>query len=923
MEQKILQFMEHYGSAFIVGTHPPSSLSYYNKSASALFGIEGSLDLELFQRIFEKSELNLKEALDNELFQREYAIFEHVLLRKADGTDLLCQVTAGFFDQEHREVFVEITPYQNNLMALTRHLMNQSLRPEAILKWDKELTLLHCNQPFYQLFGASRESCMAKYHHKMGNTFALEKKERLQDEIGDALARNDTYYTEVEVVSLTGGKKWVGFQLQKRVIDDSEVKIFCFANNVDEKVRAKEEVSLLNQYLAVVQESTVDLLYRVDIAKNTIYHYSDFLSVQGEDKVISDYVNVFFERNTVHPQDKEAYLESYRLFYEEDVISETPVRFSLGGRPYQWYKITGKKIYDSHGELKEVFGALVNVQEKHEIAREMEQVNQYFTAMLELSNDILFRIEMDGLVLHHKVHSSQTLMQQSEIPNYLEQFVKNNIVHPEDLQRYLQEVERFHQGKLQCMTVRFAIKNEEYQWYRVLGKTIFNKNGEIQEIWGRLVSIQDTEVVKEELSTLNQFFTAMQEMDQDVVFRIDLATMTLYFRKQIAPNQWEKVEIPDFFNTFHRENQVHPDDRERYFRLAGAYFDGRILDSDFHCEVRFALVTEHYVWYDIKCRKIYDKDGIATEVYGKLLNIDTEKAMSRGYSQLNQYFTAMQSLTSNHLFHIEVKTMTFIHSDKNINRLGFGLEISNFVETFIKKAVIRPEDAEIYRENTQKFIAGEQMEYQIQLAVDTDVYEWFHIKGQFIFDERGESSEIFGTMQNIQRQKDLENKANYDGLTETRNIKSFEAEVRRELENPETSSHHALVFLDMDDFKLVNDSYGHQFGDFVLETFAKRLKNCVRDTDIIGRLGGDEFVVYLKGVFHEDMALERANTMLDRLKPAIGNGKYSHVQGASIGIALIPEGGCSYQELYERADKAVYHSKKIGKNVVTIYNSGM
>ncbi len=178
-------------------------------------------------------------------------------------------------------------------------------------------------------------------------------------------------------------------------------------------------------------------------------------------------------------------------------------------------------------------------------------------------------------------------------------------------------------------------------------------------------------------------------------------------------------------------------------------------------------------------------------------------------------------------------------------------------------------------------------------------------------------------MRNIQNQLDLERKASQDLLTEVLNKIAFEEKVNEVLLEETKGVFHALVIIDMDDFKGVNDEHGHQFGDFILENFAQRMKNCIRATDFIGRLGGDEFVIFLRGVFNREMALKRVETMFDRLKNPFADGKHSHRLKVSVGIAIIPEDGITYDVLYRNADLAVYESKKQGKNVATLYSTDL
>lgn len=133
-------------------------------------------------------------------------------------------------------------------------------------------------------------------------------------------------------------------------------------------------------------------------------------------------------------------------------------------------------------------------------------------------------------------------------------------------------------------------------------------------------------------------------------------------------------------------------------------------------------------------------------------------------------------------------------------------------------------------------------------------------------------------------------------------------------------THHILIMLDIDRFKQLNDSYGHQFGDKALHRAASRLKSALRREDIFGRLGGDEFIILLKDVSYSiDLytKLENlCNLITSALEPEI------HISG-SLGTAAYPEDGTSFEELYEKADIALYHAKKHGRNQYVVFEPGM
>ncbi|MBB5189715.1 diguanylate cyclase (GGDEF)-like protein [Silvimonas terrae] len=136
-----------------------------------------------------------------------------------------------------------------------------------------------------------------------------------------------------------------------------------------------------------------------------------------------------------------------------------------------------------------------------------------------------------------------------------------------------------------------------------------------------------------------------------------------------------------------------------------------------------------------------------------------------------------------------------------------------------------------------------------------------------------------------------------------------------------TRPHHivAIFYIDLDNFKPVNDKAGHAVGDEVLKAMAQRLKDCTRSTDICARVGGDEFVVIGTQFTREFQVEEMARKLLEHVLLPIEVGGYTFQLGASIGVSLYPEHGNSLTELVQCADKAMYHIKRNGKSGVAVY----
>ena len=187
---------------------------------------------------------------------------------------------------------------------------------------------------------------------------------------------------------------------------------------------------------------------------------------------------------------------------------------------------------------------------------------------------------------------------------------------------------------------------------------------------------------------------------------------------------------------------------------------------------------------------------------------------------------------------------------------------------------------------------------------------------------------IVTTCENISEQKEAEEKINrlayFDNLTGLPNRGMFLERLQQSLALASRDSEKVgLVFLDLDNFKDVNDTLGHPAGDKLLCEVARRLAGCIRESDLLARLGGDEFVVLLTSVACQERIAAAAQRMLDIFaKPFLIDGRAVY-SGASIGIALYPDDSHDASSLFRCADTAMYHAKNEGRSQFRLFSEEM
>ncbi|MBL8489439.1 MAG: GGDEF domain-containing protein [Rhodocyclaceae bacterium] len=194
-----------------------------------------------------------------------------------------------------------------------------------------------------------------------------------------------------------------------------------------------------------------------------------------------------------------------------------------------------------------------------------------------------------------------------------------------------------------------------------------------------------------------------------------------------------------------------------------------------------------------------------------------------------------------------------------------------------------------------------------------------------IFDEEGQVDSVICISKDITDRKTMEEKlsrmAQYDLLTDLPNRALFGDRLRLAISQARRErTHMALMILDLDRFKQINDAHGHHVGDLVLRAAALRMQSCIRESDTVARLGGDEFAVLLPHVAEDSDALVAAEKICAALEPPYSvDGHAPLAATTSIGIALYPDHGNEEATLMKCADRAMYDAKAQGRSRAQIY----
>lgn len=260
------------------------------------------------------------------------------------------------------------------------------------------------------------------------------------------------------------------------------------------------------------------------------------------------------------------------------------------------------------------------------------------------------------------------------------------------------------------------------------------------------------------------------------------------------------------------------------------------------------------------------------------------------------------------------------HNNRFMEMFGYDLGDHLTVTDWIRKTYVNPEQMEQAMDMWEPhFETSSIVPIQIdQMEVDVRCKDGSiktTLLGGVILPNEGWALAIFTDItQRKEQEKVIQRQALEDDLTGVPNRRAFNNMLKKSLSRSRRRRKHAaLLIIDLDGFKALNDNHGHRVGDNALQVIAERLNCGVRTEDFVARLGGDEFAVIVDGIDDAKIAEDVANRILEEVhKPIRLNGKVVPLD-LSIGIGMFPDDAVDVDELYKAADQALYRAKEAGR----------
>ena len=479
-----------------------------------------------------------------------------------------------------------------------------------------------------------------------------------------------------------------------------------------------------------------------------------------------------------------------------------------------------------------------------------------------------------------------------------------------------------------CLEMEYNLMRKDAEIIHVIDKCIF-----VKDELGRIIfyaTLTDVSNNQSAISSLVSLVSRNLELE-NITENMDIGFAKLTLEPQIKLQYMNKKAV-DYLG-YTREEFA----KQSMFSLLGMIETVKILrkilllkfcGESIKFETKAQHKNGHEIYFSVRINKVLDAFGqtIAVLVFQ---DITEEKKMRESLILSERRFQIAIDNSEAIIFDYLPKEAKLINSDVAVEMYGVAKVMDNFPEAWLTKKIIAPESEECFLRAFAEIENGTaKTNFIIKTFDKHGQTKWQEVTIVNIFtDKTSETRQAVGIMHDITEVKEqeiqLQHLAQIDQLTSIYNKISTKRLIENEFIYSNYNVSHALFLIDLDNFKEVNDKFGHACGDKVLIELSGAIKQAFRDTDIVGRVGGDEFMVLLKNFSDKKIISDKMAELATLLDQKVTcEGRTTRVT-ASIGVAIYPDDGTSFDELYKKADWAMYVVKGSGKQGCEFYQESL
>ncbi len=480
------------------------------------------------------------------------------------------------------------------------------------------------------------------------------------------------------------------------------------------------------------------------------------------------------------------------------------------------------------------------------------------------------------------------------------------------------------------LKAQISHKTKGYVWINLSGRLVFGSERGL--IYTVMVDISEHMAVIEKLEQEQNFNSLISSLTDDAFFDCDILAGTIRYSQNFA----RRFNISEF-------NENYPECVIKSGIVASEYihrYENRFASSTkdvIEEEVHLITPSGEDVYYYNHYNIIFDSMDIPIRAIGKMTDITKHhQRYSELATKVNEDHRFKEAVLSDSIATFEynitknlVLTMS-IDFQELFDGSVYNTEYDKTIESFAR-ILVHPDDTDSFLHHVRSqnliseyFSGKKETVVEFRMLNREGEYIWVRYTTGLMMTDLANEIKGFTYIKDIHKERmqqlELKYKAERDSLTGLYNKTTTESLIKAELSGNNLNEQSALLIIDVDNFKGINDNLGHLSGDIVLTSLSDKLKILFRTNDIIGRVGGDEFFVFMKNIPSIDIAVGKAREINKAFKNTYKENNVECTISASIGIAFYPTNGDSFEALYKNADIALYKTKERGKNSYTVYS---
>jgi diguanylate cyclase (GGDEF)-like protein/PAS domain S-box-containing protein len=682
-------------------------------------------------------------------------------------------------------------------------------------------------------------------------------------------------------------------------------------------VRQNVERGIANERLLAEQRglfdaATVGILFLRDLRVVDCNREAERIVGYSRAELIGNSVRIFFPDQTVWDAKVE---ESYRAVMEGRLY-RSEIRLMRRDGAQVWCDISGQSIIAGKPEL----GVVVVCADITE-AKRAEAALRASEERLDLAVQAAQSGLWDWNIVDNTTYFSprfKEILGYAPDEEFRSLFLFSDHLHPEDRERAVGAMTRCVEADepFDC-EYRLRRADGAFVWVHARGRAVRDARGAAVRFAGSIIDISDRKAVEERLRESESHFRHLVETANDLVWAVDRDGRWTYLSPR-ATRQIFGCEPEDMLAERLIESQPEADRERSSSMLARVMNDGTASHFEtLHRNRRGAEVV-----LSLNATPLRNARGAVTGVTGTATDITELKAKEHELSEALAEQKLIFDAVSEGLALVREQTIQKCNA-KFADMLGYST--TELVGRPTLAFYADPAEWDyVGRQAGAAMALGRVFETELLVRRKNGTVFWCELRGRAIDPgavDEGSIWVMFDISARKEREQRIQHLADHDALTGLLNRRLLEDRLQQSITLARRNDALvAVMLIDLDGFKAVNDQFGHLMGDYALRTVARRLRECVRESDTVARLGGDEFVVLLSGQrVPEDSSLVAEKILSALTEPVAAGGRHFEI-GASIGISIYPRDGTTPEALLKHADAAMYRVKEAGKNRYQYYS---